>query len=33
VLVLFLVLKIYADMRMPIKKHAGEKEPVLVPET
>ena len=33
VLVLFLVLKIYADMRMHIKKHAGEKEPVLVPET
>ena len=32
VLVLFLVLKIYADIRMHIKKHAGEKEPVLVPE-
>ena len=32
VVVLFLVLKVYADLIMHIKKHAGEKEPPVVPE-
>jgi len=32
VVVLFLVLKLYADVGMHIKKHTGKKEPPLVPE-
>ena len=32
VVVLFLVLKVYADLIMHIKKHAGKKEPPVVPE-
>ncbi len=32
VLVLFLILKVYADLTMHIKKHTGEKQPPVVPE-